>query len=157
MAKPLPMHQIKRIIEWQFQGKSFRKIARLSNLSRDTISKYVQRIKDSGMATNEMLALDNKALSSLMYTESIARLRQGFGGRGRTQNNPGHKRTLSALARRRSPKSNHSKSFKSVLRIARLRQGFGGRGRTQNNPGHKRTLSAVARRRSPEVKSFEQF
>jgi hypothetical protein len=63
------------------------------------------------MATNEMLALDNKALSSLMYTESIARLRQGFGGRGRTQNNPGHKRTLSAVARRRSPEVKSFEKF----------------------------------------------
>lgn len=71
MANPLTMHQIKRIIEWKSQGKSIRKIARLSNLSRDTISKYIQRIEESGMTQSELLDLDNEALASLVYTESI--------------------------------------------------------------------------------------
>jgi transposase len=71
MAKPLTMHQIKRIIEFQFQDKSTRKIARLTGLSRDTISKYVQRIKDSGLTQEELLVLKNEDLVSLVYTESI--------------------------------------------------------------------------------------
>lgn len=44
---------------------------KLTKLSRDTISVYVQRIKDSTMSQSELLSLDTEALASLMYTESI--------------------------------------------------------------------------------------
>lgn len=71
MAKPLSMHQIKRIIEWHFQGKSIRKMNKLSSVARDTISGYVQRIKDSGLSQSELLSMEQEALASLMYTESI--------------------------------------------------------------------------------------
>ena len=77
MAKPLTMHQIKRIIEFHFQGKSVRKIARLTGLSRDTLSKYVQRIKDSGLWQKELLALSDEELAALIYTDAAEKSASG--------------------------------------------------------------------------------
>lgn len=50
---------------------------KLSSVARDTISGYVQRIKDSGMSQSELLSLDTESLASLMYTESVEKSTSG--------------------------------------------------------------------------------
>jgi len=78
MSKPLRMHQIKRIIELQQEGKSIRQTVRLTGLSRNTIRDYLLRIKSSGFSFGELLAMDAEGLVSVVYVDAVEK-----GGSGR--------------------------------------------------------------------------
>ena len=78
MAKPLRMHQIKRIIELYQQGQSIRQTQRLTGLSRTTIRDYHRRIHSSGLRADQLLALDEESLLALIGVESFD---QGLCGR----------------------------------------------------------------------------
>ena len=78
MAKPLRMHQLKRIIELYQQGHSIRQTQRLTGLSRTTIRDYHHRIQSSGLSADKLLALDEGSLLSLISIESFD---QGLCGR----------------------------------------------------------------------------
>lgn len=78
MAKPLRMHQIKRIIELYQQGQSIRQTKRLTGLSRTTIRDYHRRIQSSGLSADQLLALDEESLLSLICVEAFD---QGLCGR----------------------------------------------------------------------------
>ena len=78
MAKPLRMHQIKRIIELYQQGQSIRQTKRLTGLSRTTIRDYHRRIQSSGLSADQLLALDEESLLSLVCVEAFD---QGLCGR----------------------------------------------------------------------------
>ncbi|MEO5979692.1 MAG: IS21 family transposase [Chryseolinea sp.] len=69
----LSMHQIRRIIELQSQDRSIRETVRLTGLSRNTIREYVRRISLCGMSFTELMALDDKALTPIVYVEDIER------------------------------------------------------------------------------------
>jgi transposase len=71
MAKPLRMHQIKRIIELQHQGRSIRETVRLTGLSRNTVREYLRRISESGLSFTDLLSMDDESLSTLVYVEAI--------------------------------------------------------------------------------------
>ena len=71
MAKPLRMHQLKRIIELYQQGQSIRQAQRLTGLSRTTIRDYHHRIQSSGLNADKLLALDEESLLSLISIESF--------------------------------------------------------------------------------------
>lgn len=77
MAKSIRMHQIKKIIELQQQGRSIRQTARLTGLSRNTIREYLRRISASGLTFTEMLALDDDSLSAVVYTDAIEKRTAG--------------------------------------------------------------------------------
>jgi transposase len=70
MSKPLRMHQIKRIIEMQLEGRSIRHTARLSGLSRNTVREYLRRITCSGTGLRALLDLDDEALGSIVYIQA---------------------------------------------------------------------------------------
>lgn len=67
MAKPLRMHQIRRIIELKQQGRGIRHTVRLTGLSRNTIRGYLKRISSAGLTLSEAMALDDTALSAIVY------------------------------------------------------------------------------------------
>jgi transposase len=77
MSKPLRMHQIRRIIEMQLEGRSIRQTVRLTNLSRNTVRDYLRRMSSSGLELNELLSLDDEALSALMYVDASEKATAG--------------------------------------------------------------------------------
>jgi transposase len=77
MAKPILMHQIRRIIELQQQGRGIRHTVRLTGLSRNTIREYIRRITSSGLSLTEALALGDTDLSSLVYVDTVEKSSAG--------------------------------------------------------------------------------
>jgi transposase len=69
MSKPLRMHQIRRIIEMQLEGRSIRQTVRLTNLSRNTVRDYLRRLSSSGLNLKELLLLDDESLGAVVYTD----------------------------------------------------------------------------------------
>lgn len=67
MSKPIRMHQIRRIIEMQLEGRSIRYTTRLSGLSRNTVREYLRRISFCGTGLKELLALDDESLAAIVY------------------------------------------------------------------------------------------
>ena len=78
MSKPIRMHQIRRIIELQEEGKGIRETVRLTGVSRNTIREYIKRIKSSGLTRKELLALSDESLVPMIYVETIEK---GLAGR----------------------------------------------------------------------------
>lgn len=70
MSKPLRMHQIKRIIELQLQGRSIRQTVRLTGLSRNTIRDYLRRVSSFGLSWQEFLSLDQESIGALVYVNA---------------------------------------------------------------------------------------
>jgi lambda repressor-like predicted transcriptional regulator len=77
MAKSLRMHQIKRIIELQQQGRGIRQTVRLTGLSRNTIREYLRRISTAGLTLSQAFALDDEALSTIVYTDAVEKRTAG--------------------------------------------------------------------------------
>jgi len=71
MAKPLRMHQLKRIIELYQEGRSIRETKRQTGQSRTTIREYHHRIQASGLSAAQLLALDEESLLALIRVEGI--------------------------------------------------------------------------------------
>lgn len=77
MSKPLRMHQIRRIIELQLEGRSIRKTVELTGLSRNTVREYLRRMSSTGMSLGELHSLDDESLSSLVYVDASEKLSAG--------------------------------------------------------------------------------
>lgn len=77
MAKPLRMHQIRRLIELQQQGRSIRETVKLTGLSRNTVREYLRRISYSGLALCELLNLDDPSLRDMVYTDPVEKSTSG--------------------------------------------------------------------------------
>lgn len=75
MPPPLRMHQIKRIIELQNEGRSIRETERLTGLSRNTIREYLRRVSVSGLAFSQLLLLDDESLNAIIYVDDIEKNR----------------------------------------------------------------------------------
>ena len=71
MPQPLRMHQIKRIIELQNEGRSIRETERPTGLSRNTIREYMRRISVSGLAFSRLLLLDDESLNAIIYVDDM--------------------------------------------------------------------------------------
>ena len=71
------MHQIRRIIELQNEGRSIRETERLTGLSRNTIREYLRRISLSGLSTTQLLSLDDDSLMPIVYVDAIETNRSG--------------------------------------------------------------------------------
>ena len=71
------MHQIRRIIELQEQGRSIRETERLTGLSRNTIREYLRRLLMSGLPFAQLLSLDDQSLIPLLQVEAIEKNRSG--------------------------------------------------------------------------------
>jgi hypothetical protein len=70
-TQPLRMHQIKRIIKLQNEGRSIRETERLTGLSRNTIREYMRRISVSGLAFSQLLLLDDESLNAIIYVDDM--------------------------------------------------------------------------------------
>jgi transposase len=71
------MHQIKRVIELHQQGRSIRQVGRLTGISRNTIWDYLRRIALSGRSLDELLALNDEALTGIVQVDPIEKIRAG--------------------------------------------------------------------------------
>ncbi len=78
MAKPIPMHQIKRIIELSQECRSIREIKRLTGLSRNTVRDYLRRIQSCGLSSAQLLALDEESFRLIVQADTFE---QGQSGR----------------------------------------------------------------------------
>lgn len=77
MSQPLRMHQIRRIIELQNEGRSIRETERLTGLSRNTIREYLRRISVSGLTYSQLSSLNDETLIPIVYVEDIERNQSG--------------------------------------------------------------------------------
>lgn len=77
MSQPLRMHQIRRIIEFQNEGRSIRETERLTGLSRNTIREYLRRISVSGLTYSQLSSLDDETLIPIVYVEDSERNQSG--------------------------------------------------------------------------------
>jgi transposase len=64
------MHQIRRIIEMQLEGRSIRKTVELTGLSRNTVREYLRRMSALGMSLSELHSLDDESLGALVYVDA---------------------------------------------------------------------------------------
>lgn len=64
------MFQIRKILQLLIQGMSAKKISRLTQVSRNTVKKYLARINISGILPDELLKLDDEELGAWIYAES---------------------------------------------------------------------------------------
>src|SRR5277367_289817 len=78
MAKPLRMHQLKRIIELYQEGRSIRETKRLTGLSPNTVRDYLRRIQSTGLNPAHLLTMDDE---SLRLTVQVDAFEQGQSGR----------------------------------------------------------------------------
>lgn len=71
------MHQIKRIIELFKEGRSIWETKRLTGLSRTTIRDYLQRVHKSGLSPEQLLAMEEESLTTLLYVDDFDRGQSG--------------------------------------------------------------------------------
>jgi transposase len=74
-AKPLQMHQIRRILELVIENYSTRKIAQLTSIARRTISEYRHLILATNIPLTDLLKCDDETLSAIVYHKSTSPLR----------------------------------------------------------------------------------
>ena len=69
-AKPLQMHQIRRILELVIENYSTRKIAQLTSVARRTISEYRLLVEKTDIPLKDLLQCDDETLSAIVYQKS---------------------------------------------------------------------------------------
>ena len=74
-AKPLQMHQIRRILELAIESYSIRRIAELTAVSRRTIGEYLALVAKTAIPLPELLACDDETLSAIVYQKSALPVR----------------------------------------------------------------------------------
>jgi len=67
---PIAMLKIKRIIQLKIEGHSNREIAKSLKLSKNTVNDYVKELRRTGQSFDELLGLDDAALSAVAYPVS---------------------------------------------------------------------------------------
>ena len=67
---PITMLKIKRIIQLKIEGHSNREIAKSLKLSKNTVNDYVKELRRTGQSFDELLGLDDAALSAVAYPVS---------------------------------------------------------------------------------------
>ncbi len=68
-AKPKPMSKIKQVLRAHQQGRSIKWIARSSDISRNTVRKYLQLALQTGKPFIELLALDEPSLQQILLPQ----------------------------------------------------------------------------------------
>ena len=69
---PKTMQQIRMILQQLQKGISHRRIARSLNISRNTVKYYVDRFLASSFSFQELLGLEDEALSALVYKQECS-------------------------------------------------------------------------------------
>lgn len=67
----ITMLQLRRLLQLKEQGHSNRRIAGMTNLSRQTVDDYVNRLKQAGKGYKELLKLDDESLKELAFQEPV--------------------------------------------------------------------------------------
>jgi len=67
--KPIPMLQIRRIIQLKSLGKSNRQVAQELDIARNTVNGYVDLVAGLGKSPGDLLRLNDEELSSLVHKE----------------------------------------------------------------------------------------
>lgn len=65
--KPIPMLQIRRILQMLVKNISHRQIARAIHMSRNTVDEYVKKIDQTGKSLSDLIRLSDGELSALLY------------------------------------------------------------------------------------------
>jgi len=71
-AKALAMEQLKQILRLRRDGFSIKAIVRHTGISRPTVKKYLSKIKDSGVDSDEAACFNNAELSAVMAKDNTA-------------------------------------------------------------------------------------
>jgi len=69
--KRITMLQLRRLLQLKDQGHSNRRIAGITNLSRQTVDDYINRLRQSGKDYKELLKLDDESLQVLAFQEPV--------------------------------------------------------------------------------------
>lgn len=71
-AKPTGMHQIRQITELIVKQYSIHSIVRLTGIARNTVREYKRRVDQCSIEGEQLLALDDEALSAIVYRQQPA-------------------------------------------------------------------------------------
>ena len=63
------MHQIRQILDFKLRGYPIKKIARHSDIARNTVRDYLRKAAATGIALSDLIALDDPALSRMLQGE----------------------------------------------------------------------------------------
>ena len=63
------MHQIRQILDFKLRGYPIKKIARQSDIARNTVRDYLRKAAATGIALSDLIALDDPALSRILQGE----------------------------------------------------------------------------------------
>lgn len=77
-GKTRPMSQIKPLLHLHRQGKKIKEIARLPELSKNTVKSYLRKVASSGVGTDTLLELDDPVLEACFHACNPAYLDQRF-------------------------------------------------------------------------------
>lgn len=70
--KLISMQKLRQLIRLHSQGKGTKAIAGFMSMSRTTVKKYLHRLKESGMDADQVLQLNDKALSDLLQEKEVS-------------------------------------------------------------------------------------
>lgn len=68
--KPITMHQIRQLFGFLSKGHSISSITRLTGIARNTVKVYKRRLADKGLTFEQILGLDDDALSEVLQVEN---------------------------------------------------------------------------------------
>lgn len=71
-GKPKPMSQIKQLLRLRKQGAGKKHIARVLQISRNTVKAYLEKITDSGWTLDQLLGLEDQELEQYFHPGSPA-------------------------------------------------------------------------------------
>ena len=78
--KPIPMDQIRRLLQLANGGNSIRKIAKITQFSRNTVRLYLHKCEAQQASYCELLKMDDSELGQLFYI-SVGGIEKTIGNR----------------------------------------------------------------------------
>lgn len=77
-GKTRPMSQIKQLLQMHLQGKKVKEVARVLEISKNTVKAYLRKVALSGMSAQSLLELDDPVLEARFHAGNPAYLDQRF-------------------------------------------------------------------------------
>lgn len=65
------MHQIRQILDFKLRGFPTKRIARLSNIARNTVRDYLRKASATGVPLSDLIALDDDTLSRILQGDPL--------------------------------------------------------------------------------------
>lgn len=69
--QPISMHKTRQVLRLRSQDKGIKSISSLVGIARNTIKKYLSRLKESGLDFDAALALSDMDLQSLLQDKPM--------------------------------------------------------------------------------------